>query len=143
MSLADATERLEELEELLEDLVRDNEHVPVLVEGEKDVAALRALGLQGELIRVKTAHTVFVVCEELARHHRKAILLVDWDRGGGHLARLLLEALAANGVRCDDTYRKALARATQKEVVHVEGLPRYLDKLRQAVRKSPGRRPKP
>lgn len=143
MSQDSALQRLEEVEALLEDLVLDNESFPVLVEGEKDEAALRALGLGGEIIRVKGAVAVFNVVEQLAARHRKVILLVDWDRGGGHLARLLLDALAACGVRCDETYRRALARATKKELVHVEGLDRYVGNLRLAVRKHPGRRANP
>lgn len=141
MSQQSAVQRLEELEALLEELVLDNEDRPVLVEGEKDEACLRALGLQGEILRVKGPDTVFVVVENLARKHRKVILLTDWDRGGGHLARLLIEALEANGVRYDITYRRAFARATKKEVVAVEGLARYLGNLRLATRKHPGRRP--
>jgi 5S rRNA maturation endonuclease (ribonuclease M5) len=139
MSQDSLVERLEELEDLLDDLRVANELAPVLVEGEKDVAALRELGLEGEIVRVKGPGTVFVVCEELARHHRACILMVDWDRGGGHLARLLLDALRANSVRCDETFRRAFARATKKEVVHVEGLARYLGNLRLAARKHPSR----
>lgn len=133
-----AEDRLEEFEELLEELRLDNEDVPVLVEGEKDVAALRALGLEGEILRVKQADTVFVVCETLARRHRKVILMVDWDRGGGHLARLVLDALEANGVRCDEAYRKAIARLSQKEVLHVEALDRWAENLRRAARREHG-----
>jgi dTMP kinase len=143
VSLDNAAERLERLEALLAELVEANEERPVLVEGERDVAALRALGLQGEIVRCKTAQTVFVLCEELARHHTHAILLVDWDRSGGHLARLLLEALHANSVRCDEAFRRELAALSQKEVVAVEDLPRFLDNLRLATRKHPGRRTNP
>lgn len=143
MSQDAAADRLEALEALLADLVLDNEELPVVVEGEKDVAALRELGLEGEILRAKGPSSVFAVAEHVARHHRKVILLVDWDRGGGHLARLLMEAFDANGVRYDDSYRRALAHATKKEVVHVEALARYLGNLRLATRKHPGRRPNP
>jgi 5S rRNA maturation endonuclease (ribonuclease M5) len=143
MSQDSTWERLEQLEALLEELILDNETIPVLVEGEKDMAALRELGLEGEIFRVKGADAVFTVCERLADHHRRVILLVDWDRGGGHLARLLLDALSANGVRCDTDYRRDLARATKKEVAHVEALARYLGNLRLAARKHPGRRANP
>ncbi|MCA1814592.1 MAG: hypothetical protein LC624_11715 [Halobacteriales archaeon] len=139
MSLANAADRLEAVELLLAELIEANEEVPVLVEGERDVQALRLLGLEGEIVRCKTAQTVFVLCEELARYHRKAILLVDWDRSGGHLARLLLEGLHANSVRCDGEFRRSLAVLTQKDVVCVEDLPRFLDNLRLATRKHPDR----
>lgn len=142
MSEDSAAERLEDLEALLDELILENEDCPVLVEGEKDVAALREVGLQGEVVRVKGAESVFGTCEALARRHRRVIILTDWDRGGGHLARLLTEALEANGVRYDLAYRRALAHATKKEIAAVEGLARYLGNLRLAARKHPGRRPK-
>lgn len=140
MSQDHLVERLETVEKLLQDLILDNEEWAVVVEGEKDVASLRELGLEGEILRVKGAAAVFNWCEHLATRHRKVILLVDWDRGGGHLARLLMDALDANGIRHDDSYRRALAHATKKEVVHVEALARYVGNLRLAARKHPGRR---
>ncbi|HEV8361264.1 MAG TPA: toprim domain-containing protein [Candidatus Thermoplasmatota archaeon] len=135
MTSTTAQDRLDEIEALLDDLIADNAEWPVLVEGEKDVASLRALGLEGEILRIKGATTVWVACEAIARRHRKVILMVDWDRGGGHLARLVLDALEANGVRCDPDYRRALARASKKEIVHVEGLATYMDNLRRAARR--------
>lgn len=141
MSLDNTAERLEEVERLVADLVEDNAEWPVLVEGVKDEAALRALGLEGALIRVKGAASLFEVAERVAAAgHRKVILLMDWDRTGGNIARLMTEALEANGVRCDATYRKAFAQATKKEVVCVEALARYVGNLRLAARKHPGRR---
>jgi 5S rRNA maturation endonuclease (ribonuclease M5) len=136
--MSTAEERLEELEALLDELKLDNEDIPILVEGEKDVAALRALGVEGEILRVKGADTVFVVCEHIAQRHKKAILLVDWDRGGGHLARLCLDGLEANGVRCDPGYRKRIALLSQKEVLHVEALYTYVENLRRAARREAG-----
>lgn len=142
MSHDSAAERLEELEALLEKLALDNEACPILVEGEKDVASLRELGLQGEILRVKGPASVFAVCEHIAQHHKKVILLVDWDRGGGHLAHLLQDALDANGVKWDGAYRRTLAAATRKEVLCVEDLAGYLEGLRGTVRKNPRWRPR-
>lgn len=145
MSLDNAAERLEEVEGLLADLILDNEDTAVLVEGAKDEVALRELGLQGTIVRVKSdGAPLFHVAEQVAQAgHRKVIVLTDWDRTGGHTARLLTEALEANGVRCDMAYRKAFAHATKKEVVCVEALARYVGNLRLATRKHPGRRANP
>jgi 5S rRNA maturation endonuclease (ribonuclease M5) len=141
VSIDGAAERLEQLEALLADLVEENEQVPVLVEGERDVAALRALGLEGEILRVKTSSTVWVVCEIVARAHRKVVVLVDWDRSGGTLARMLEDGLTANGARADMAFRRAIAIATRKEIMQVEDLPGYLESLRWAARKHADRRP--
>jgi len=141
MSQDSMQERLDELLELLDKLRLANEETPILVEGERDEAALRRLGMEGVILRVKGADSVFAVCEGVGKAHRKAIILTDWDRGGGHLARLLMDMLGANGVRYDADFRKSLSRITKKEVVHVEGLDSYVENLQLAVVRRPGRGP--
>src|SRR3989304_4235544 len=74
----------DDLARVLEDLIEKNHTVPVLVEEERDVRALRALGVSGDLRVVNRGTTLFAVCEEVAREHGDAIILTDWDvRGGG------------------------------------------------------------
>lgn len=126
--------RLERLEEALDALrIASNEDaVPLLVEGDKDEAALRHLGMRGPIIKVHAGRGLFPFVEDLAREHREAILLVDWDRTGGRLAKRLREACAANGIKLDDAHRKALAFAVGGHVRTVESLDTHLDTLRRA-----------
>lgn len=126
--------RLEALEELLAELAEANRQVPVLVEGEKDERALRALGLEGEIVRVKNAQTVFAVCERLAMRHREVIVITDWDAGGGKLMRLVRDGLKSCGVRPDLAFRRSLARHTRREIHQVESLAAYLARLRRDAR---------
>ena len=132
MTAAEA--RLEELETILQTLREVNDATPLLVEGEKDERALRAIGFTGTILRVNTGATVFQLCESISRSHREIVVLTDWDRFGGHLARLVTDAFHANGVATDLTARKALARATRKEITQVESLDTYLVNLRDRAR---------
>ena len=135
MSLENVYDRLVEV---LGELVEANEDAPVVVEGERDVKALRALGLTGEIVTLHRGVTVFHLCERLAADHRRVVILTDWDVRGGQLARLLRDGLAANGVKYDDDLRARLAALCQKDIKAVEDLQTYVARL--APRGDDGRR---
>ncbi len=77
-----------DLEKVIEDLAEKNRLAPIIVEGEYDRRALRALGLTGDIRLVNEGSTIFGLCESIAGGHREAIILTDWDVRGGRLARL-------------------------------------------------------
>src|SRR3990172_15836 len=135
MSLEDVYDRLVEV---IADLVEANEGATVVVEGERDVKALRALGLAGEIVTLHRGVTVFHFCERLAADHRQVVILTDWDVRGGQLARLLRDGLAANGVKYDDDLRARLAALCQKDIKAGENL--QTDVGRLAPRGDDGRR---
>lgn len=111
------------------------------MEGDKDEAALRALGVPGPIVKVHTGENLFAFVEALSREHREAILLVDWDARGGRLAKRLREACRANGVALDETHRLALSKAARGEVKTVESLDTYFANLpaRAPTRQDPAR----
>lgn len=115
-----AEERYERLQRCLEDLREANQHAPILVEGVRDVRALRELGLAGEIHLYNAGQPLHAVADRLARAHRRLIVLFDWDRTGGHLVRRLQEHLAAQA-DLDLAFRKELALVSQ--VKCVEDLP--------------------
>lgn len=94
----------------------------LLVEGERDRASLRKLGVPGEIRLVHRGRPIGSVAEELVRGARRVIVLTDWDTEGGHLAQKVREFLEATGVELDLEYRRRLARVLRGELVHVEGL---------------------
>jgi 5S rRNA maturation endonuclease (ribonuclease M5) len=97
---------LEELEELRESA----ESAAVIVEGKRDKAALRALGVRGEIYTINDGRPLFEICEVIATKHRDAILLVDLDRAGRALASKLKRFLADMGVRVNERHRLSLLR---------------------------------
>lgn len=124
--------RLEALEELLDDLIEANADVPVLVEGPKDVAALRELGLHGEILILNAGASLVARVEALHEGGvREIILLLDWDRTGGRLARRLRELFDTHGVKWDDRHRQALVRVVGNEARSVESLATLRESLRR------------
>lgn len=127
-------ERLEELEKVFEDLEEDSESIPIIVEGAQDVAALKRLGIHTNVVAVNKGTSIFAFAETISRRFRQAIVLTDWDRRGGQLARMLREALQANGVYVNDRYRTQIVILSKKEIKDIQSLPRFVERLRAARR---------
>ena len=126
----DDSERLEGAEQALErlrDMLRN--HV-LLVEGNKDVAALRNLGVEGDIFCVQSGGGPVKAAEYVWRSGKEAIILTDWDRRGGNLAHSLRENLVSLGVGYDDTVRSDLAFYTRIYSKDVESLDSVLALLR-------------
>ncbi|MHB8604785.1 MAG: toprim domain-containing protein [Thermoplasmatota archaeon] len=118
------------LDEALASLMEAGEMgAAVLVEGEKDETALRVLGFEGVVLRLHTGERLVNLFERIAHERKRVILLVDWDRKGGHLARLARDAARANDVTLDETHRRRISRAVRGEVRQVEALVSFLDTL--------------
>ena len=124
-------ERLEQLERVFLELEDASETTPIIVEGKKDAEALSLLGITKNVVTLSKGVSVFTFSEAISRRSRKAVVLTDWDRKGGHLARMLKEALMNNGVAVDDRIRAQLTMLSKKEVKDIESLPRFVTHLRQ------------
>jgi 5S rRNA maturation endonuclease (ribonuclease M5) len=123
------TERAERLLLIFEKLVLLNEQVPVIVEGKRDVQALRSLGLCGELIAFNRGQGVYEFCEDIAEKYTEVVILTDWDREGEALfMKISGELVGMWEEYC--MYRKTLRLICQKEVKDVEGIPALLRRLR-------------
>ncbi len=127
-------DRLEQLEKVFEDLEEDSERTPIIVEGIQDVAALKGLGIHKNVMALNRGMSIFSFAEMVSRRFDDAIVLTDWDRRGGQLARMLREALLANGVSVNDRYRTQIVILSKKEIKDIESLPRFVERLRNAGR---------
>ena len=128
----DYKKSLEDLEKALVDLAEDNKSTPIIVEGEKDIAALRNLGIQGEIISLNTGVSVTNFCDYLVRKYKKIIILTDWDRRGGQLCHSIEKNLRGR-IDCDMIYREIFAKNTT--IKTVEGLPSWLTTIREKLNK--------
>lgn len=129
-------ERFEEFLEVWADLsddVRRSEGVVVVVEGENDRRSLLKLGLAGPVVLVHQGRRLSAIAQALARSHRRAIVLTDWDRKGGQLAERLATLLNGDEVKVDLETRQRLARVLRGELVHVEGLFQWASNLADSV----------
>jgi len=123
-------ERLKEIEKVLEELEELSGTMPIIVEGSNDVAALKRLGIAQNVQSLSTGDSVFTFCEKLSKSWKEAVILTDWDRKGGRLARMLAEALATNGVSANDKIRTQLVILSKKEVKDIESMPTFVERLR-------------
>jgi 5S rRNA maturation endonuclease (ribonuclease M5) len=81
------------LQGLLRELSLLNKECPVIVEGRRDVAALRRLGLKGTILTLHCGQTVAAFAEQITRRFPAVILLLDWDRRGRQLHTQLTRQL--------------------------------------------------
>jgi len=123
-------ERLEQLEKVFEDLVDLSADAPIIVEGIRDANALSRIGIEKNVVTLNRGVSIFAFCEQISRRSKKAIVLTDWDRRGGQLARMLKESLMANGVEVIDSIRTQIVILSKKEVKDVESMPTFIERLR-------------
>lgn len=123
-------ESLECVEKVLHDLIDMNKEIPVLVEGEKDLKALRELGLVGEIIIVQSGKKISALCDFIAENYREIIILTDWDRKGWQLYRRIERNLRGR-TRCIHYYRDTFAK--HLSVKNVEGVPAFIKTLTEKL----------
>jgi 5S rRNA maturation endonuclease (ribonuclease M5) len=124
-------ESLEELEEALMELKEENKTVAIIVEGDKDIAALRKLEIPGEIIRFNKGQSVSDFCDTIAQKHQRIILLTDWDWRGGRLC-LSIKKHLENRVQCNLRYREIFAKRCACRTM--EGIPSWLATLRKKTK---------
>ncbi len=119
------------LKEIREAVVEDR--AVLLVEGERDRHALVGLGLPAEsILLVHHGVTLSQLVEDVVRKGRLVVLLTDWDRAGGELARRLRSLFDDGRVKVDTDFRRRLARAVRGETQYVEAVLAWAE--RAAVR---------
>ncbi len=122
--------RLNALRELFRLLGEVNKRIPVIVEGKKDVAALRRLGLEGEIISLHSGKGLYEFSELIQERFDEVILLMDWDDPGEGLMKVLGEYLSGLWERFSP-FREMLIRLSNNEVFEVESIPRLMERLRR------------
>jgi 5S rRNA maturation endonuclease (ribonuclease M5) len=108
----------------------------VLVEGLKDRASIRALGIGGDIV-MTSQEPLFNLAERVSMQSADIIVLTDWDDRGEEVARNAETYLKSNGSRPDLEPRKKLRILTKKEVKDIEGLHGYIERLRLACAVKP------
>lgn len=126
-------ERLEKIEELLLELQSLAESGAIIVvEGRKDYESLRLLGINGE-IRFASQTPLLEFTEMLSKSGRKIVLLTDWDKKGGMVARSIIRHLLTYGIMPNIEMRSKIRSLVKKRIKDVESLNNYVNKLRYEV----------
>ncbi|KYK21172.1 hypothetical protein AYK24_09520 [Thermoplasmatales archaeon SG8-52-4] len=127
----DYKKTLEDLQKALSELNEDNKDIPIIVEGEKDIEALRKLDIKGEIVSLNKGISITDFCDQLANSYKKIIILTDWDRRGGYLCHTIFKNLEGR-VNCNINYRSTFAKNSM--IRTVEGLPSWLETLKEKIK---------
>ncbi len=129
----DYKECLEEVEKAIQQVRDLNEKIPIIVEGEKDVEALRLLGMKGIIIPLHSGKELANFCDSLALKYKEIILLTDWDRKGWKLTKAIERNLSGR-TKCITDFRLIFAK--NMGVKSTEGIPSYLEKLKKRLNRN-------
>ncbi|MGQ9538453.1 MAG: toprim domain-containing protein [Candidatus Bathycorpusculaceae bacterium] len=129
-------EKEEQILKILEQLAEDNLNgKPILVEGKKDVKALRTLGINGEIISVKTGgkNLLDIISRMETANFKEVILMLDFDRRGRELTKNLKLHIEKTGINVNLHFWLRLLGLIGKEVKDVEGLAPYIETLKNKI----------
>ncbi len=119
-----AKDNAERVLKSLEDLKERNRTVPIIVEGKKDIRALRLLSFEGEILTIHSRMSIEGFCRRISRDYKEVILLLDWDQKGKKLTSSLIRHLNSYDVRTDfDFWKLCFSMASQMS--NVESLPSF------------------
>jgi 5S rRNA maturation endonuclease (ribonuclease M5) len=129
-------EKEEKILQVLEALAEESaKGKPIVVEGKKDVEALRALGVAGTVLTVKTGGKSFLdaVSEIEKMDVPEVILFLDFDRRGKEGTKRLKQSLEKAKIKPNVKFWRALSALMGKEIQCIESLTAYLNTLRTKV----------
>lgn len=126
-------ERLEQLDKILSDLrERADKGAVIIVEGRKDVESLSRLGLKGDII-LASQQPLLELTETLSRKDKEIILLTDWDKKGGMIARKIIKYLLNYGIMPNTEIRGRIRTLVKKRIKDIESLNNYVNRLRDEL----------
>ncbi len=128
MPATEDLERAERLHEVIEALCEINKRFPVIVEGKKDLQALRRLGLSGVIIPLHNGKGMYEFSEQLAERFAKIVLLLDWDAKGETLFTSLKNNLNGHWEEYA-AFRELFRMLCQKDIKDIESIPTLLLRL--------------
>jgi len=121
-------ERAKRLKEFLQLLYETNNSAPLIVEGKRDLLALRKLGFTGEIIAVHSGSGLYDFCHSILERFNKVILLMDWDENGDILQKKLSDNLHGLWEEFSH-FREVLKMLCQKDIKAIEDIPILLKRL--------------
>jgi len=127
----DYNRSLEDVQKALSELIEENRSIPIIVEGEKDVDALRKLGLTGEIITLNSGITLIDFCDKIAERYKEIIILTDWDRKGGFLYHTIERNLEGR-VKVNTYFREVFSKNVMSRTL--EGLPSWIETMSEKHR---------
>ena len=132
-------EKEEKVLQILDALVEESaKGTPIVVEGKKDVETLRAFGVEGTVISVKTGGKSFldVISEIEQTGAVEVVLFLDFDRRGKEGTKLLKQNLERAKIKPNVRFWHKLSALLGKEIQCVESLTAYMETLKSRISNS-------
>ena len=129
-------EKEERILEILEKLAEESSKgKPIIVEGKKDVKALRLLDVKGTVLTVKTGGKSFLdtICEIENMSVPEVILFLDFDRRGREGTKYLKQSLERARIKPNIKLWRALSALAGKEIQCIESITSYLQTLHEKL----------
>jgi 5S rRNA maturation endonuclease (ribonuclease M5) len=129
-------EKEDKILKILETLREDSSSgKPIVVEGIKDVEALRELEVRGIVLTVKTGGKSFleVVSEIERKGATEVILLLDFDRRGIEGTRLLKQLLERARIKSNTKFWRKFSGLAGRDIQCIEGLTGYMRTLHAKI----------
>jgi len=101
------------------------------VEGERDVSALREMGLEGTILKLNSGESLVERADRLSREYVRILLLTDWDPKGLRLHERLKELLEDCQVEVEDRHWLRLRRLCGSGCRTIEDVPAKVRSLRR------------
>src|SRR2546428_5322476 len=126
---------MEETEKLIGEIRRQSEAgVPIIVEGTREEAGIRKLGIAGRVYCLKSRGESRHEFLDRLNGTREAIVLADFDREGKELETWLYKELSQRGVKSDLKLWIRMRSLARTEVRSVEELPSFIRALEARAR---------
>lgn len=122
--------KMDQTERIFDELRSMSESgIPIIVEGRRDEAALRRLGVKGRIYCLKARGESRHDFLERLDGTTNAIVLTDFDREGKKLETWLYKELSQRGVRSDLKLWSRIRSLARTEIRSVEELPSFVRSL--------------
>ncbi len=128
--------KLEKIDWLLERLRSEtSSDTLIVVEGEKDVESLRAMGVRSKILAIKSCGKSLpdIIDEIGCVEGREIILLMDFDGHGRELTKRLARSLERMKVKLNLAFWRELSSLLNNDLKDIEGLATYIETLRRKV----------
>ena len=129
-------EKEEKILQILEALAEESSKGKlIVVEGKKDVEALRTSGVAGKVLTVKTGGKSFLdaVSEIEKMCVSEVILFLDFDRRGKEGTKLIKQSLERAKIKPNVKFWRELSALAGKEIQCIESLTTYMRTLHAKI----------
>ncbi|MGC9166487.1 MAG: toprim domain-containing protein [Thermoplasmata archaeon] len=114
--------------ELIENLKEYNEHIPIIVEGKRDMYSLREMGIKGKIIVYNQGKNMSQFIDEISIY-KEIIILIDWDERGTRLFENLYNNMISIGIKCNVEFRNNIIKMLGYMIKSVEELSSYYRRI--------------